>query len=153
MPEFIEVLNFQPPIVKYDSMEMSYGIAERCKTCNSRILHHESISVCGCYRYCHQKCTILQLSAKNKQREQLMYECKQCNKKLGVNYNMETYCKPHINKENVFLILVPLLLIPLAVYGLVMNQRSFLAVFTLSFLIFVLLCFFACGIINSILVR
>lgn len=59
MPEFLEFPYFDPPIIKYDPMKSSYAIAEHCKTCNLRVLHPESISVCSCYRYCHQKCMVL----------------------------------------------------------------------------------------------
>lgn len=134
-------------------MQMSYGIAEYCKTCNTKILHHESISVCDCYRYCHQKCMILEMSAKNKNKDQLMYVCMQCNRTLGLDYKMEIQCKPHLNRINIVLILASIILIPIAVYAMLINQKNFLTLTTLSFSVFMLLCLLTLAIINSFLVR
>lgn len=153
MPEFLELPFFSQHPLPYNPLETSYSIAQPCHTCKQRVLHHQSITACNCYRYCHEKCLIAELNAQNKEKDQADFVCTVCNRMLGVHYKMEVLTRPHVNKINITLIGVALLLLPISIYCAIVFQNDLMKQAVNSIIIFLLLGFMGFGVINSFLVR
>lgn len=57
MPSLISI-NFKPngAHLPYDPLKFAYQLGEECRRCHKRVIYHESISPCRCFRYSHCGC-------------------------------------------------------------------------------------------------
>lgn len=117
------------------------------------MLHHESITACGCYRYCHEKCLVAEINKENTNKDELIYQCTVCSKMVDVHFRMDVVTRPHFSKLNMLLILLVLLLLPVATYCAFIYQDDIVKEAINSLIIFILLGFLAIAIVNSFLVR
>lgn len=118
-----------------------------------KILHHECITVCACYRYCHEKCLLLELNKQNTHHDEQIFKCSTCSKLINVHYRMDVVTKPHFSKLNCFIIITALLLLPLAIYAAILFQNNLAYEVLDSMVVTALASLLTYAIINSFMVR
>lgn len=153
MPDLISMPFMPVAVHDYDPYIFSYGIGQECQSCRSKIIHHQSISVCQCHRYCHKKCFLHKINEINLSDEATVFRCTSCHSVLGLEYRTDVRCKFHINQTNTLMLLSALCFLPLTLYVTFAFKHSRMEAFLLGLALSALLIILILAIANSFFIR
>jgi hypothetical protein len=105
-------------------MVFAHSIGNECKVCSSNVVLPGCISVCGCHRYVHEACLLKELNDQNTNKNEVLFKCSRCHKTIEVFYTTEIKYQPHLNKLNIFLIILSLILLSLSIYTAVLLKND-----------------------------